>query len=54
MASVMAGVVPQLSSFENKHPGRFDDLLNLLMEDVVVIEEVMAGRRLIQTHAVEA
>lgn len=28
------------ASFENKHPGRFDDLLNLLMEDVVVIEEI--------------
>lgn len=28
------------TSFENKHPGRFDDLRNLLMEDVVVIEEI--------------
>ncbi|WP_160385739.1 aromatic ring-hydroxylating dioxygenase subunit alpha [Pseudomonas sp. PB101] len=28
------------TSFENKHPGRFDDLRRLLMEDVVVIEEI--------------
>jgi len=27
-------------SFPNKHPGRFDDLRKLLMEDVVVIEEI--------------
>ncbi|WP_454806056.1 Rieske 2Fe-2S domain-containing protein [Paraburkholderia fungorum] len=27
-------------SFENRHPGRFEDLRNLLMEDVVVIEEI--------------
>lgn len=28
------------TSFENKHPGRFDDLRKLLMEDVVVLEEI--------------
>lgn len=27
-------------SFPNKHPGRFDDLRNLLMEDVVVLDEI--------------
>ncbi len=30
------------TSFENTHPGRFDDLRNLLMEDVVVLEEIQA------------
>ncbi len=30
------------TSFENKHPGRFDDLRKLLMEDVVVLEEIQA------------
>lgn len=29
-------------TFESKHPGRFDDLRKLLMEDVVVIEEIQA------------
>lgn len=28
------------ANFPNPHPGRFDDLRNLLMEDVVVIEEI--------------
>jgi phenylpropionate dioxygenase-like ring-hydroxylating dioxygenase large terminal subunit len=28
------------TSFENHHPGRFDDLRKLLMEDVVVLEEI--------------
>jgi len=28
------------TSFENKHPGRADDLRRLLMEDVVVLEEI--------------
>lgn len=28
------------TSFENKYPGRFDDLRRLLMEDVVVLEEI--------------
>lgn len=30
------------TSFENRHPGRFDDLRTLLMEDVVVLEEIQA------------
>jgi vanillate O-demethylase monooxygenase subunit len=30
------------TSFENRHPGRFDDLRRLLMEDVVVIEQIQA------------
>lgn len=30
------------TSFENRHPGRFDDLRKLLMEDVVVLEEIQA------------
>lgn len=30
------------ATFENKHPGRFDDLRRLLMEDVVVIEQIQA------------
>jgi vanillate O-demethylase monooxygenase subunit len=30
------------ATFENKHPGRFEDLRNLLMEDVVVLEEIQA------------
>ncbi len=30
------------TSFENRHPGRFDDLRRLLMEDVVVLEEIQA------------
>lgn len=28
------------ATFENTHPGRFDDLRRLLMEDVVVLEEI--------------
>lgn len=28
------------ATFKNTHPGRFDDLRNLLMEDVVVLEEI--------------
>lgn len=42
------------TSFENTHPGRFDDLRRLLMEDVVVIEEIQQlFDRLGQTNALE-
>ncbi|WP_235840003.1 aromatic ring-hydroxylating dioxygenase subunit alpha [Derxia lacustris] len=42
------------TSFQNTHPGRFDDLRNLLMEDVVVLEEIQQlFERLGHAHAPE-